>query len=176
MLIPFHIILNFSNKGLKFEGNVKLTWMKIKILSRNIPPEEEKPAEKKIEKGKEKAEWDINRILKVFNLFLDALPHIERIFNAFLKSFSLERFHFDLTMGLDSPVDTAQIAGLFWSFSSIVNLVPKVNISMRPDFMETKVNGHVEVEAKLKLLWIVVESLRAITKKPVRNLINEIRS
>ena len=176
MLIPFHIILNFSNHGFKFEGNVRLTWMKIKILSRNIPPEEEKPTEEKIEEGKEKAEWDINRILKVLNLFLDALPHIERIFNAFLKSFTLERFHFDLTLGLDSPVDTAQIAGLFWSFSSIVNLVPKVNIYMRPDFMETKINGHVEVEAKLKLLWIIIESLRAVTKKSVRNLINEIRA
>jgi len=178
MLIPFHIILNFSNKGLKFQGDFKVTWIGIKILRRKIPSENEKPTEKeeKNEEGTEKAKWDVDRILKVFNLFLDAFPYLKKIFQAFSRSFTLERFHFDLTMGLDSPVDTAQLSGLLWSFSSVVNVIPRVNIQIRPEFIETKLDGHVEVEVKLKLLWIVLELMRAYTKKPVRNLINEVRS
>ena len=73
-------------------------------------------------------------------------------------------------------MDTAQLAGFFWSIASIVNLIPKVSIYMRPEFMKTTLEGRIELELKLKLFWIVVESLRAITKKPVRNFISEVRA
>lgn len=174
MLIPFHITLNLGNNGLEFSGYFKITWMKIRILKRDIPSEEKK--EKQEKKEKEKADWNLERILKVFNLFLDALPYFKKIFFAFLRSLSLVRFKLDLKMGMDSPVDTAQLAGFFWTLSPMINLVPRVSFSMSPIFMKTTFEGNLEVEIKLKLFWIVFESLRAITKKPVRNLINEVRA
>ena len=47
---------------------------------------------------------------------------------------------------------------------------------MRPEFMKTTLEGNIELELKLKLFWIVMESLKAITKKPVRNFISEVRA
>ena len=177
MMIPFHITLNLGNNGLEFRGYFKVTWIRITILKRDIPSKEEKE-EKKEEKPekKEKAEWNFERILKVFNLLLDAMPYLKNILFAFFRSITLVKLKLDLKMGLDSPVDTAELAGFFWSLSPMVNLIPKVSFSMSPIFMKTTLEGNLEVELKIKLLWIVIESLKAITKKPVRNLINEVRA
>lgn len=175
LMIPFHISLNLKNQGTDYTGYFQLTWMKIRIFKREIPFEEEKEEEKKEEK-KEKAKWTLSRIQKVLNLFSESLPYFERIIKAFIRSISLERFYLNLTLGLESPVDTAMLSGLFWSFASVINTIPRVYINMRPYFMENKFDGQLEIEIKLKLLWIVVEALRAFTKRPVRNFISEVRA
>ena len=177
LMVPFHITLNIENQGLKFSGFMQIKWMKIRILKREIPSET--PEEKKEEKEKKEDEgekWNLDRIVKVFNLFLESLPHFERILMAIYRSVNLERFLFNLKVGLDSPVDTAMIAGVFWSMNSIINTIPRVAVTVRPQFMEPVLEGQVELEFKIRLLWIVAESIRAITKKPVRNLISEVRA
>jgi len=178
LLIPFHVILKFGNKGLKFDGFIKITWIRIRILQRALPPEEEKKEEKKegAEEKKTKAEWNLDRVVKVINLFLDALPHFEKIFQAVIRSVNLERFWLYIRFGLDSPVDTAQIAGIFWSIASVINVIPRVSVNMSPEFFQTKLNGSFELEFRIRLFWIVFEGIRAFTKKPVRSLINEIRA
>jgi hypothetical protein len=180
MLIPFHFILNLGNKGLDYNGFFKITWLKIKILKREIPSkEEEQKEEKKVEKEvekKPKKEWTLDRIIKTLNLFIESMPYFENIFFAFIRSITIERFNMNLTLGMDSPVDTAAMAGLFWSVLPVVNLIPKVSIRMQPVFMKSTFEGEIDFELKIRLLWIVVESLKAIIKKPVRNLINEVRA
>lgn len=176
MMIPFHITLNLGNFGLEFNGYFKITWMRISIFKRDIPSKEEKKEEKPKRKEKVKAEWNLERIFKVFNLFLDAMPYLRNILYTFFRSITLVRLKLDFKMGMDSPVDTAELAGFFWSLSPIINLIPRVSFNMSPVFMKTTLEGNLEVELKIKLLWIVFESLKAITKKPVRNLINEVRA
>jgi hypothetical protein len=178
MLIPFHISLNLDNKGLDYNGYFKVTWLRIKILQREIPLKEDKKEkeEKKEGEKKVKAEWTLNRIIKIFNLFLESMPYFENIFYAFLRSITIERLNMDLALGMDSPVDTAQMAGFFWSLLPTVNLIPKVSIHMRPVFMKSTFEGNLDFELKIRLFWIVFESLKAITKKPVRSLINEVRA
>jgi hypothetical protein len=56
------------------------------------------------------------------------MPYFENIFYAFLRSITLVRFKLDLKMGMDSPVDTAELAGFFWSLSPMVNLIPRVSL------------------------------------------------
>ena len=154
MMIPFHITLKLNNKGLEAKGYFKVTWIKIRILKRDIPSQDKEEKEKEVKK-KTKSEWNLDRIIKVFNLFLEALPHFEKVFFAFIKSITLERFDLDFILGLESPVDTAQMAGFFWSLLPMVNLVPKISINMRPIFMKTTFEGNLEIELKIKLLWIV---------------------
>jgi len=79
-------------------------------------------------------------------------------------------------VGLDSPVDTAMIAGFFWSMNSIINTIPRITVTLNPQFMKPVFEGKVELEFKIRLFWIVAESIRAMTKKPVRSLISEVRS
>lgn len=177
LMVPFHITLNLENQGLKFKGHMQIKWMKIGIIRREIPsetPEEEKE-EKEEEKG-ETAKWNLDKTVKVFNLFLESLPHFERILIAIYRSIDLERFWLNLRVGLDSPVDTAMIAGFFWSMNSIINTIPRITVTLNPQFMKPVFEGKVELEFKIRLFWIVAESIRAVTKKPVRNLISEVRS
>lgn len=175
LLIPFHITFKMANKGLKFNGSVQIKWLKIRIIKKEIPSEtteKEETAEKKEEGPK----WNLDKIVKVFNLFLESLPHLERILIATYRSIYLEHFRFNLRVGLDSPVDTAMIAGVFWSMNSIINTLPKITVTVNPQFMEPVLEGKVELKIKIRLLWIVAESIRAITKRPIRNLINEVRA
>ena len=140
LLIPFHITLKFGNKGLKYDGLIKITWIKIKILQRGyLPPEEKEKKEKKegAEEKKTKSEWNLDRVVKVINLFLDALPYFEKILLAVIRICKPERFWLDIKFGLDSPVDTAQIAGFFWSMSSVINVIPRVSVNVSPEFFHT---------------------------------------
>jgi hypothetical protein len=176
MLIPFHITLNLDNKGLDYNVYFKVTWLRIRILQREIPAKEEEKEEKKEVEKKAKAEWTLNRIIKIFNLFLESMPYFENIFYAFLRSITIEKLKLNLALGMDSPVDTAQMAGFFWSLLPTVNLIPKVSIHMNPVFMKSTFEGNLEFKVKIRLFWIAVEGLKAITKKPVRSLINEFRA
>ncbi len=177
MLIPFHINLNLNNKGLDYNGYFNLTWLRIRIFRREIPLKEEKKEKKEKEAEKKaKAEWTLDRIIKIFNLFLESLPYFENIFYASLRSVTIERIKMDFTLGMDSPVDTAQLAGIFWSVLPTVNLIPKVSVHMRPVFMKSTFEGNLDFEIKIRLFWIAIEALKAITKKPVRSLINEVRA
>jgi len=175
MLIPFHITLNLNNKGLDYEGYFKVTWLRLRILQREVPTKEEEKEEKKEVEKKAKAEWNLNRIIKIFNLFLESMPYFENIFYALFRSITIEKLNLNLTLGMDSPVDTAQMAGFFWSLIPTVNLIPKVSIHMNPIFMKSTFEGNLEFELKIRLFWIALEGIKAITKKPVRSLINEVR-
>lgn len=165
-----------ANQGIKLKGYVQIKWMKIRIIKKEIPSETPEKEEKKEEEQKDGAKWNLDRVVKVFNLFLESLPDFERILIAIYRSVDLERFWFNLRVGLDSPVDTAMVAGIFWSMNSIINTIPRVTVTINPQFMEPVLEGKVELEFRIRLLWIVTASLRALTKKPVRNLINEVRT
>jgi hypothetical protein len=173
-MIPFHITLNLGNDALNLKGYFKVTWLKIRIFKRDIPSKEEK---KEVETEKKvRAEWTFDRFIRVINLFIDSLPYFENIFYALIRSITLERFNADFKLGLDSPVDTAEVAGFFWSLFPLINLIPKVSINMHPVFMKRTFEGNLVIELKIRLLWIVVEVLKSLTKKPVRDLINEVRA
>ena len=61
-LIPFHITLNLNNKGLDYNGYFKITWLRIRILKREIPVKEEEKEEKKEVEKKAKAEWTLTEL------------------------------------------------------------------------------------------------------------------
>ena len=171
LLIPFQISLELHKIGTNFKGNFVLRWIGIKIFQRKIPGEE-----KEEEKEEEKKKFDLQRILRILNLFLESWPHLINIMLAFIKSISLEKLSVHLTLGFESPVDTAMITGYLYSFTYPVSALTSIEASVTPDFNNRVLDGDLEVDVKLKLLWIAVEGIRAITKKPVRKLIQELRS
>ena len=175
LVVPFHIYLNVYNTGFKVKGTFRLTWMKIKLIQREIPPE--KPAEKKEneKENEKKNKFEISHIPKIFSLLIEAWPYLERVFNGFLKSTSFEIFYLNLTMGLGDPADTAMFSGYFWAASSLFNMIPNTYISLEPDFLNEQIKADITLKLKIRLFWIVVEIIRAFTKKPVRVLFKELR-
>ncbi len=172
-MVPFHIFLNLYNEGFKVQGNFKLTWMRIKLIQWDVPPEEEsKKTEKKTEN---KTKFDINRILRIISLLIDSWPYFQRVLNAFLRSTSIDKISLDLAFGLGDYVDTAMVNGYLWSVVPLVNIIPNTYFSIEPDFLKARLDCYLEMDVKIRLLWIVIELIRAYTKKPVRMLIGELR-
>jgi hypothetical protein len=179
LLIPFQISLELHKIGTNFKGNFALRWIGIKIFQREIPgeeKEEEKEKEKEEEKEEEKKKFDLQKILRIFNLFFESWPHLLNILKAFIKSLSLEKLSVHMTLGFESPADTAMITGYLWSFTYPISALTSIEASVTPDFNNRVLDGDLEMIVKLKLLWIAVEGIRAITKKPVRKLLQEMRS
>ena len=168
LVVPFHICLNLHNDGFKIRGYFKLIWMRIQLVQREIPPQEK-------EKTKEEFKFDINRIPKIISLFMESWSYFERILNAFLKSTSFEKFSFNLVIGLGNPADTAMISGYLLGLASIGNVIPNAYFYVEPDFQKERLDCHLTINIKIRLFWIIIEFIRAYTKKPVRMLLQELR-
>ncbi len=172
LLIPFHISFYIQKREMNINGYFKVRWLKIRIIKRDIPSKEGKKEEKEVKKERK---FDIEQLLRLWNEFWDAFDYLKPLFPAFFRSITLEKFYLDLNLGFYSPVDTAMIYGYFWSISSIINVIPVVSLSMIPEFQKSKLDGSVELNLKLKLLWIVAAFIKAYTKKPVRVLLGSLR-
>lgn len=173
-MVPFQISLKFYRKNSVNEGYFRLRWLKIRLIHRKIPSDKKKPKKEKIEK-KEGKKIDFNRIPKILEYFGESLPYIMNVFEAFLRSVSINKISINSIIGLDSPADTAIVSGYLLGLASVVNILPKTNFTVDPDFNKERIDGSILVEMKLRLFWIAVESLKAFTKKPVRSLFGELR-
>ncbi len=171
LVVPFHIYLNVYNTGFKIKGTFRLTWVKIKLIQKEIPPEKQAPKKE----NEDETKFEISRIPKILSLLVESWPYLERVFNSLLKSTSFEIFSLNVTLGLGDPADTAMVSGYFWAASSLLNMIPNAYISLEPDFLDERVEVNATLKIKIKLFKIVVEIIRAFTKKPVRALFNELR-
>lgn len=171
LFIPFHIYLYLKKQGTDIKGKIKISWWKIGLIQRDIPAEEKskkKKEEKK--KKKKKRKTSLDDFQKIFKEFINAFPHFIPIFQAFFKSITLEKVDVNFNIGFYSPVTTALFSGFFWSISSILNLIPPLNLSITPDFQNSKFDGSLDLAIKLKLYHLFAALIRAITKKPVLKL------
>lgn len=170
LVVPFQISIQLNRMDSINKGHFKLSWLKIRLIHRKFPSDkkEKKPEE-------EKKRIDFNRIPKIITLFMESLPYIKDIFEAFLKSISVKKISIDSIIGFSSPADTAIIGGYLWGLASIINLIPNTCLTVEPDFYEERIDGFLAIELKLILLWIAIAGLRALTKKPVRSLVGELR-
>jgi len=178
LLIPLKLSLELEKQGSELKGLFSLRFLGIRIFSKEIP-EDEKDKEEKVEEDEEetdkKDEFDLKRILKILRLVKESWPHIYRLITAFYRSVTLEKFSLNLTLGMESPADTALFTGYIWSFTCPLNALTRIDAVITPDFQKRVLDGNFQMIINLKLIWIVVEAIRAYTKKPVREMIREMR-
>jgi len=153
------------------KGSFKLKWLKLRLIQRKIPSDKKKPRKEK----KERKKIDFDRIPKIMGYLEESLPYIFRIFKAFLRSVSIKKIYINSIVGLPSTADTAIINGYLMGLASIINIFPKTNYTVDLDFNKERIDGNLLIEIELKLFWIMIESLKAFTKKPVRSLFGEVR-
>lgn len=171
LVVPFQISLQLYRDGSINKGHFKLSFLNIRLIHRKFPSEKKEKEKQK----EERKEIDFNRIPKIVKLSLESLPYIFNIFEAFLKSISVKKIRIKSIIGFPSPADTAIIGGYLWGLSSMINLIPNTLLTVEPDFHQERIDGEFLIEMKIKLLWITIEGLKALTKKPVRSLFGEFR-
>jgi hypothetical protein len=159
-------------RGSLIQGDFHIIWLGITFIRRKIPTEGRKKEGRKKEKEEE---FDWRGIPEMISLFTESFPYLKRILNAFIRSLSIVRFSLSLTIGLDSPADTAVMSGYLWALASVVNVFPKAHLSVKPDFQEKKLDASMMAELKIRLLWIAVAFIRAFTKRSVRRLFRKMR-
>lgn len=169
LFTPFHIFFHLKKRETDMEGYFQVKWLRIRLFKRSIPEEKEEEEEEK--KGK----TNIGDVLNVLRKFMAAFDYLTPILRAFIKSLEFKKLSLDLKLGFTSPVTTALVSGYFWSMIPILNLKPQINLSLTPDFQENKLDGSVDLEVKLTLYHIVAALLKALTKKPVRELFSAAR-
>jgi hypothetical protein len=171
MVVPFQISLELYRKESVNEGYFKLSWLKIRLIHQKIPSDKrkEKPREEKGQK------IDYKRVPHIISLFIESLPYTLNIFSAFLKSVHVKKISIDSTIGMHSAADTAVVGGYLWGISSIINILPNGYLNVKPDFHKEHLDGSFLIEIKIMLFWIIIELLKALTKKPVRSLVGELR-
>jgi hypothetical protein len=171
LFIPFNISFYLEKRGQNILGYFQVKWLRIRLLRHTIPPEEK---EEKKDKEKKERKSSLKDVLNVFRKFIAAFEYLTPIFHAFIKSLKLVKLSLNLNIGFTSPVTTALISGYFWSISSILNMIHPINLSITPDFIENKFDATFDFEINLTLYPTVWALLKAITKKPVRELISSV--
>lgn len=177
LLIPFHVSFFLQKQGVDINGYFQLSWMKIRLFQQTIPsPEPKKKKREKEKKEKEKKKFSLSKGLKLFELFYASWEHFFPIIQSIFSSVNLKRLSLIIYFGIDSPVDTALYSGYFWSLAAILNLIPHANFRLYPDFHQERVDGSIDVEIQMRLIKITWEVIKALTKKPVRSFLWEMRS
>lgn len=173
LFIPFHISFYLNKNEKDIRGNFQVSWLKIRLFKTNIPPKKKEKKEKTEKKKEEeqKTKFTIDNIFMLLNKFTAAFEYLLPILRAFLNSVKFERLSLNLNLGFISPVNTALFSGYFWSVSSVLNIIPTLNLSITPDFQKPRYDGCFDFKLSLTLYRIVGISLKALTKKPVRELI-----
>ena len=178
LVVPFHIYLELFRQDRVNQGYLRVKWWKIKIIDRElIQPKKEK------KEKKPKRKFDVKKLLdvlpdmlpKVIPDFIESLPYFMDIMESSLRSISIERIALNLIFGLGDSADTAMLGGFFYSIVAIVNVLPNTHFSVEPDLKNEILEGSLNIKVKLRLLRIVITSLKVLTKKPVRSLLWELR-
>ena len=177
LLIPLKFSLDLKKNGSEIKGHFFLKFLGIRIFSKEIPRDEKDQDDKGEEKDEDKKDkFDLKRILKILKLVKNSWPHIYRIITAFYRSVALEKFSLHITLGMESPADTALFTGYIWSVTYPLNAITRIDAVITPDFQRRVLDGDLQMDISLRLFWIVAEAIRAYTKKPVRELIQEARN
>ena len=176
LLIPLHVSLQLLRQGSITSGNLRISWLGL-TFRRKIPSGEKKRKQKKEEGEEEEKEKrpDLSRLPETVSRLMESLPYFPSIFRTFIRSLTVERFSADVELGLGSPVETAVVSGYLWSLASLVNISPKADLTVKPNFQEEQIEGSLVTDLKIRLLWIVVALVKAVTKKPVRQLFTSMR-
>ena len=175
LLIPLKLSLYLNKQGNETEGKFTLRFLGIPLFSRKIPEDKTDEKEEKEEKAEKKDKFSLERILKILKLFKESLPYIYGLMTSIYNAVTIEKFSVNMNLGMESPADTALFTGYIWSFTYPLNALTRIDVNINPDFQRRVLDGNFQMDVNIRLIGIVVEAIKAYTKKPVRELIKEVR-
>lgn len=177
LFIPFGIRVNASLSPGGNSVDVALSWLGLTLWRIKRPEVETKKKKKEIEKKKpaEKVQIGLGRAAHMFPLLRESMPSLVILGKSGMRGLRLKRLSADFEIGLGDPAETALLAGYIWSFSWLLNRIPRVSFTFRPDMQDFGAEGSVRGDAMLRLFPIAIGFLRAYSRKPFRRLIKEAR-
>jgi len=181
LLIPIHISFELLKDGPLMRGSYKIQWMGLTLSQNEFPGMGAKVGREEVGEGvrvgeaKEEAKAGSDRgtmlSKKNMKLLKDSLPSIASTATDLIRCISIKRLDCSLALGMSDPVDTAIISGYIWSASAALGGFWRTGIQLVPDFSGQRLDGSIITEFRVRLLNVAVASIRALSKEPLRKLI-----
>ena len=168
LLIGIRISLNYNKKGSDLKGCFKiLIFKKIKVYSKDYPAEsDEEDTDKKDDEDKSRD------VKKLFELAKPCFDDLNEYLYSFLDAIHVNKLQNHLIIGFDSYADTGKYIGIIWGAFSIVNTVHEnARLSAEPSFRGSVIDSHGQINIDIKLLKLVIPTIRLLSKKEIRKLI-----
>jgi len=170
LLIPFHVSLSGSVNLSAVDCHVKLSWLGI-TLWRN------KPRRITEKKGQPEMRGSKKRPLRLAPLFFECIPAFEILIRSVKRAVRIRHLRTDLVIGTGDAADTAVLAGILWSISSVLHTsFPAAEFNVRPDLENISLDVLLNTEVAIRVGFILVGFLLAYTKRPFRLFVSEVRS
>ncbi|OWT32387.1 hypothetical protein BGI41_07920 [Methanobrevibacter sp. 87.7] len=160
LYIGLKIDLKF-NYNKEFKGLINISLIGIKIYKKEIPV-----------KNKEDEKEDNKTNINNKNLIKEVIRNrneIKKILKI-LKENSKYKTEGKLIFGFDSPVNTAEIAGILWGLTSIFNN-NNFNIQIEPVFNKETIEFEFKMNININLLVFIIKTLNIIRKEPMKTFI-----
>lgn len=197
LIIPFRLSFGLIKEGMSYQGFYKISYLDFTLISGEMPSsqsEKKKDSKKSEESGRDydkgiekEVDRETDRVVDRktdrepiimrppanLRLVIDAFPRIAHILIDFIRSIDVDRLCCKISFGLDDPVDTAMICGYLWAITSAVGLY-KADILIDPRFDREQLDVSFRTELEVRMLWLVVASVKALQEKTIRKLIFEL--
>lgn len=179
LLIPIHISFELLKDGLSIRGFYRIQWMSITFIQNELPgggAEDKSEAKEEEEEAGSDRESDLGMMLSQKNMGLlkDSLPSIASTIMDLIRCISLKRLDCSITLGMSDPVETAIMSGYFWAASAALGGFWRPNIQLVPDFSGQRLDGSVMTEFRVQLLNVAAAAIRALSREPLRKLIESL--
>ena len=170
LLVGIKISLSYEKKGSELEGCFKiLIFKKIKVFSRQYPPQDNDTDEEEVLEEEEGKERDLK---KLYNLAKPCFEDIKTFAKSALKIVKIKRFENHLIFGMDDYADTGKYIGIIWAVLATINpMHEKFQLSAEPSFSGSVLDGYGDNEIDIYILKLIVPTAKLLSKKHVRKLI-----
>jgi len=170
LFIPFRVLLSGSMTLTALNFEISFSWIGITLWKSRSSDREKKPKPERKTRTK-------RRSLQIISLVWKSHTVIESFLNSFRRAIRINRLSADLSFGTGDPADTAVLAGYMWSLVSLLDgSFPGISLSLKPDLENISLDGSLDGEVAIRIVFVVAGFLRAYSHRSFRQLIKEVRA
>ncbi|MGN1363324.1 MAG: DUF2953 domain-containing protein [Methanobrevibacter sp.] len=148
------------NYDKKFKCLINISLIGIRIYKKEIPNKKD---------NRKKKDNDKNDNKTLIKELIKNRAEIKKILKILKKNSKYQTIG-KITFGLNSPVDTAEIAGILWSLTGIINNKNR-NIKIEPIFNKEIVNFEFKSKIRINILIFTIKTMNIIIKEPMKTLV-----
>jgi hypothetical protein len=170
LFIPFRVLVSGSMTLTASNFELRFSWLGITLWRSKSVDREKKATPRSKTKTR-------RRPLQILSLVWKSHSVIENLLNSFRRAIRIDRLSADLSFGTGDPADTAVFAGYMWSLVSLLDgSFPALSLSVKPDLENVSLDGTLDGEAAIRVVFVVAGFLRAYSHRSFRQLIKEVRA
>jgi hypothetical protein len=187
LLIPFDISGRLARAENRTSTRFSVTWLfgvigyqrksedgeattAILLFGRRVHERREEEKEEK-EDEEEERRLRIDAFMEILSELPNLCEPIHRLLNGLMDSLHLTRASAEVTVGLMDPWQTGMLMGAVYAGLGVLSPWSNtLDLQVYPVFDEVLLEGHVLVDLRIRLLWLVYPALRLFLNRSTRRM------